>query len=130
MQFTQIKETCLYVSSLDATNAFYNEKLGLKVIGRVENRHIFFRAGSSVLLCFISETTRNDTKLPPHHGTGRLHLAFEVKAGEYERWKDRIEELGIPVEQEQHWPGSFRSFYFRDPDGHLLEIVQEGMWGL
>jgi hypothetical protein len=35
---------------------------------------------------------------------------------------------GIDIEHEQEWPGNFKSFYFRDPDKHLLEVVQTGMW--
>jgi len=52
--------------------------MGLSIIGFVENRHIFFRAGSSVLLCFNPETTKKEERLPPHFGTGQLHFAFEA----------------------------------------------------
>ena len=98
------------------------------MIGSVENRHVFFRAGSSVLLCFIGETTRHDQKLPPHYGSGNLHLAFETERGDYEGWLSKVKSLNIQIEHEQEWPGGFRSFYFRDPDNHLIEIVQRGMW--
>lgn len=128
MQFTQIKETCLYVSDLETTKAFYSEKMGLETIGIVENRHVFFRAGTSVLLCFISEATRNDQKLPPHYGKGQMHLAFEVKVSEYESWLERVISQGIAIEHEHEWQKGLRSFYFRDPDNHLIEIVPEGLW--
>lgn len=128
MQFKQIKETCLYVKDLEKTADFYNGRLELEIIGKVQDRHIFFRAGNSVLLCFLSEATQNDSKLPPHYGTGNLHIAFEVEKEAYLPWKEKIKALGIPVEHEQEWHKGFRSFYFRDPDSHLLEIIQEGMW--
>lgn len=128
LQFTGIKETCLYVKNLERTRQFYHEKLGLEVIGFVKDRHIFFRAGNSVLLCFVSQATKHDAKLPAHHGSGNLHFAFETTTEQYALWKDKIRKAGIIIEQEAEWGGNLKSFYFRDPDNHLVEIVMEGIW--
>ncbi|GAA4440404.1 VOC family protein [Pontibacter saemangeumensis] len=128
MDIKKIKETCLYVTSLEASKGFYNGKLGFEVIGEVKERHVFFRAGASVLLCFIAEASKRSTTLPPHFGTGQLHLAFEVERAQYGPWKEKVRNAGIPIEQEFNWGGGFLSFYFRDPDQHLLEVVMEGMW--
>lgn len=128
MNILQIKETCLYISDLQQSEDFYHRKLGFPMIGKVEGRHIFFRTGSTVLLCFIAEKTRQDKNLPPHYGSGQLHLAFEVSPQEYQAWKDKISDAGIAIEHEQAWKNNLHSFYFRDPDGHLLEIVPEGIW--
>jgi len=128
MQFCQIKETCLYVSNLEATKQFYFKKLGLELISYVKDNHVFFRVGTSVLLCFLPEVTKKKNHLPPHYGSGQIHLAFEVKVNEYEQWKNRIKSLNIPIEHEEEWNKGLKSFYFRDPDDHLLEIVQIGMW--
>lgn len=128
MEIKQIKETCLYIQDLDRTKAFYQQKLKFDVIGEVPGRHIFFRAGASVLLCFIAEVSGQSAKLPPHFGSGQLHLAFEVDRQQYEAQKQEIIAAGIAIEQEYDWGGGFLSFYFRDPDQHLLEVVMEGMW--
>ncbi len=128
MEVTKIKETCLYVSDLHQTKSFYQGKLGLKVIGEVSGRHVFFRAGASVLLCFVAEVSKQAGTLPPHHGTGQLHLAFEVEKKAYEAQKAALQQQGIVLEQEFDWGGGFLSFYFRDPDQHLLEVVMAGMW--
>jgi catechol 2,3-dioxygenase-like lactoylglutathione lyase family enzyme len=128
MEIKKIKETCLYVTDLERTRTFYEEQLGFKVIGEVKGRHIFFRAGASVLLCFIAEMSKRGGTLPPHFGAGQLHLAFEVSKEEYASWKEAVSSKGIPIEEEYDWGGGFLSFYFRDPDQHLLEIVMEGMW--
>lgn len=128
LSFTRIKETCLYVQDLERTRDFYHGKLGLPVIGFVEKRHIFFRAGESMLLCFIAESTISDKILPAHYGTGKLHFALETTNDQYESWKEKITKQGIPIEQEATWGSVLKSFYFRDPDGHLAEIVMQGIW--
>ncbi|MBC5775224.1 VOC family protein [Pontibacter sp. KCTC 32443] len=128
MDSIKIKETCLYVTDLAQTKAFYNGLLKFKVIGEVPGRHIFFRVGSSVLLCFIAAVSRKPGSLPPHFGSGQLHLAFEVSKEQYHKTKAEVEQNGIQLEQEYDWGGGFLSFYFRDPDLHLLEVVMEGMW--
>lgn len=127
MQFTQIKETSLYVQDLDRSEDFYHRKLGFEITAKVEGRHIFFKAGSSILLCFLAEATKDDDKVP-HYGEGNIHIAFEVPHEDYEEAKAWIQSLGITIEHEQLWSNDYFSFYFRDPDGHSLEIVPEGMW--
>ena len=100
----------------------------MEVIAFAEGRHVFFRVGKSVLLCFLPESTRNEVKLPPHYGSGKLHFALETPYEQYEAWKNKIIKAGIIIEQETDWSGNLKSFYFRDPDGHLAEIVMEGIW--
>ena len=128
MNIQQIKETCLYIHDLDKTESFYRGVLDLPVISKKPERHIFFRAGRSVLLCFLPEATRKETELPPHYAEGPAHLAFEVTTLEYQEWKIKIATAGVEILHEQIWKNRFYSFYFKDPDGHLLEIVEEGMW--
>jgi catechol 2,3-dioxygenase-like lactoylglutathione lyase family enzyme len=128
MHITKIKETCLYVEGLEKTKSFYTEVMGFPVISFVENRHVFFRAGASVLLCFLPESTRNEKELPPHFGSGQLHVAFEVPPDQYAKWKADLSAKGVKIEYEQFWFDDIYSIYFRDPDNHLLEIIPEGMW--
>ncbi|HXA01079.1 MAG TPA: VOC family protein [Cytophagaceae bacterium] len=128
MKIIQIKETCIYVRDLDITEKFYRETFGFELISKVPGRHVFFRAGSSVLLCFNPEKTKEDTSLPPHFGYGTTHLAFEVEPAEYESSKTKILEKNISIIHEQVWKPGIHSFYFHDPDGHVLEIVPKGMW--
>ncbi len=124
----QIKETSLYVADLARSLHFYQQLLGLPVISREEGRHVFLRAGQSVLLLFNAARTHQDASLPPHGGYGHLHLAFEVDPDAYDRCKDTLRGAGIPIIHEHHWRGAIGSFYVHDPDGHVLEIVPTGMW--
>lgn len=128
MEFTQIKETCLYISDLNRTRDFYVDKLGLTLIAFVEDSHVFFRAGSSVLLCFLPDVSRSKQSPPPHYGAGKLHLAFEAPAGKYETMLSEIKEKSIKVYHHETWAHGTRSFYFDDPDGHVLEILEPGVW--
>ena len=128
LKFSQIKETCLYISDLDKTEDFYHGKLGLPVISKVNHRHIFFRAGKSVLLCFLPEVTKNEQQLPPHYAYGKQHIAFETSPEEYPAWKKIVHDNNITITHEQEWKGDLKSFYFEDPDGHVLEIVPAGIW--
>jgi len=128
MKIRQIKETCIYVSDLDITEKFYHEILGFELISKISGRHVFFRAGTSVLLCFNPEKTKNDSSLPPHYAYGPMHLAFEVDPSKYGGWKNKIRGNNITIIQEQEWKPGIQSFYFHDPDGHMLEIVPYGMW--
>lgn len=127
-QFTQIKEIALYVRDLDRTENFYHGKLDLEVISREEGRHIFFKAGSSILLCFLADATKNSEKLPSHFAGGNQHIAFEVPKTKYQETKEQIRGKEIKIEHEQSWSDDYQSFYFRDPDGHSLEVVPAGMW--
>lgn len=128
MDFTQIKESCLYVHDLDRSQEFYEKLLGLPLISRVPDRHVFFRVGPSVLLCFLASATKAETVLPPHFAEGKQHIAFEVEIKDYEQVKATLVAKGITVTHRQIWKGTLESFYFEDPDGHVLEIVPTGLW--
>ena len=123
-----IKETCIYTDDLSRLGDFYEGRLGLRHFSRSET-HLFFRMGASLLLCFDRAAVRAQRDLPRHWGEGELHFAFEVPRGDpYDQWLKKVRDAGIAVEHEHSWPGGFRSFYFRDPDRHCVEVLEEGMW--
>jgi len=128
MNFTQIKETCIYFHDLEKAKEFYSGKLDLPVISYVPGKHIFFRVGTSVLLCFNPDDSRQKRSPPGHFGSGKYHFAFEVKRKEYEVHKNKIKGLGIAIIDSVIWETGQESFYFEDPNGHVLEIVPEGIW--
>ena len=103
--------------------------MGFPLIHKKENRHAFFRVGSDVLLCFLPDVTREDTSLPPHFAHGEQHLAFEVIPEDYTAIKEEVAKLGIAIIHEETWREGVLSFYFKDPDDHVLEVVTEGLWG-
>lgn len=128
MKIARIKETCIYVTDLERAKAFYTGTIGLPLISMVKDRHVFFRAGKSVLLCFVTAVTENEKELPPHGARGSIHFAFEVGKEEYNNALQKIKSAGIIIIHEHTWKAGLRSFYFHDPDGNLLEVIEEGLW--
>jgi catechol 2,3-dioxygenase-like lactoylglutathione lyase family enzyme len=87
------------------------------------------RAGSSVLLLFNPEDSKLKISPPAHYGGGHQHFAFEVKDEDYGKTKAELTTKGIEVIDEVTWKTGKRSFYFRDPEGNVLEIVpHSGIW--
>jgi len=131
-----VLESALYVADLAEAEHFYGEVLGLEPAGKVEDRHVFFRCGRSIVLLFNAEATREPPKpdarlpVPPHGAAGDGHLCFAATEDEIDRWKARLAEHGVAIEAEFEWPRGGRSIYFRDPSGNSLEFANPSIWGL
>jgi catechol 2,3-dioxygenase-like lactoylglutathione lyase family enzyme len=129
LDILKIKETCIYCVDLEGAKRFYHETLGLSVIHYQPGKHLFLRAGSSVLLIFNPDDSKEKTSPPAHYGSGKLHFAFEVKDADYEKTKNEIIGKGIPIIDEVTWKSGKKSFYFQDPFGNVLEILpDQAVW--
>ncbi len=129
MHGLRLKESCLYAEDLDQMRSFYEGTLGLEVISHIDGDHVFFEAGGAVLLCFDPSRSAKKKEPPPHYGQGELHIAFECDMEDYENLKEELRRSGIAIEQVQYWhKGAKESFYFRDPEANLVEILQPGIW--
>lgn len=124
----KLKESCLYVNDLNIIKEFYQDVMELQMITEEKGRHVFFRAGSVVFLCFDAEATKQETSLPPHYASGKQHVAFEIPSEEYALWKNKIANRNIPITYEHKWKEGIYSFYFDDPEENVVEIVMEGLW--
>ena len=129
MNFLRIKETCLYVSDLERAKKFYEEILGLPLISYLPGKHLFFRAGQSVLLIFNPEDSKSKNSPPAHYGGGKQHFAFEVADRDYNKIREEVKSKGITLIDEVTWKSGKQSFYFNDPEGNVLEILPDsGIW--
>ncbi len=79
-------------------------------------------------MLFKKHCKRIQEHLPKHYGHGKLHLAFEAPEDEYDNLLAQVKDLEIEITHQHTWDNGKRSFYFDDPDGHSLEIVEPGMW--
>ncbi|MFL4996127.1 MAG: VOC family protein, partial [Microvirga sp.] len=43
-------------------------------------------------------------------------------------WEERLSEHGVAIEGRTNWSRGGHSIYFRDPDGHLVELATPGLW--
>ncbi len=121
-----VLETSLYVADLDRAEQFYAAVLGLARIHQDERLRGMSVAGRQVLLLFRQGASLE--RKTPHDGHGPVHLAFAIAADQWDAWVERLATAGVPIEDEIHWDRGGRSLYFRDPDGHLLELVTPGCW--
>jgi len=122
-----ILETALYVSELTKSIDFYERLFGFKNLGSNKRMATLRVAENQVLLLFkkggsviASETSYGI--IPPSDGDGNLHLAFGVTKNELDDWENLLSELEISIESKVEWPEGGKSIYFRDPDGHSLEL--------
>jgi catechol 2,3-dioxygenase-like lactoylglutathione lyase family enzyme len=128
----RVLETALYVDDLDRAAAFYAELFELAPL-YADERLCAFAVGTSVLLLFrrgasLATMTMPGGTIPPHDGSGPVHVAFAIAAEELAPWEVRLRDRGITVEGRTDWRRGGRSIYFRDPDGHLLELATPGLW--
>jgi catechol 2,3-dioxygenase-like lactoylglutathione lyase family enzyme len=130
-----VVETILYTDDLARATAFYRDVLGLAGMRGDGDRFEAFDTGAQrVLLLFKRGGTLQPQPvasggvIPPHDGSGPHHIAFAIAAADYDPWCATLRRHGIPIEGETHWERGGRSVYFRDPDGHLVELVTPGIW--
>jgi catechol 2,3-dioxygenase-like lactoylglutathione lyase family enzyme len=133
LKFEKIVETCIYSPDLKIMKDFYVNRLGLDLISEEERRHVFLKAGKSMLLVFNPENTSlaaNSTF--PTHGActspSSIHFALEIEQAGYEAAKNLLAQNKIAIEKEMSWGSGGKSVYFRDPAGNLVEIVTKGQW--
>jgi catechol 2,3-dioxygenase-like lactoylglutathione lyase family enzyme len=133
VKFRKIVKTCIYSFDLETMKDFYVDKVGLEFISEEEERHVFIKAGKSMLLIFNPENTRvkGNSRFPVHGATtppACVHLALEIEKNVYEESKNMLIQNGIVIEKEMVWDNGSGSIYFRDPAGNLVEFITEGNW--
>lgn len=128
-----ILETALYVDDLPRARAFYVDVMQMLPLFSDDRLCALDVGGRSVLLLFLRGATLETVHLPggtipPHDGSGPVHIAFAVTAQDLPTWESRLAEHGVAIEGRTAWPRGSVSVYFRDPDGHLLELATPGLW--
>lgn len=128
-----ILETALYVGDLGVSHDFYARVLGFEQFLRDERMCAMGVPGSGVLLLFRRHGSATPSEMPQgvipaHDGDGTLHVAFGIPRGELAAWEAHLAAEAVEVESRITWPRGGTSLYFRDPDGHSVEVATPGLW--
>ncbi len=129
-------ETSLFVDDLERSLDFYQTIFGFQKIEEAPGRLIALSvADRQVLLLGKKGASAKPSvtpggTIPPCDGTGQWHMAFSIPASELQAWEAWLEEKGVTIESKVTWERGGTSFYFRDPDGHLLELGTPGLWSI
>ena len=128
-----VLETALYVEDVERSVAFYKQVFEFETLVSDERFCAFNVANHQVLLLFKKGASDNPMTtaggtIPPHDGTGRLHMAFSIPTASLEAWEESLGRSDIVVESKVRWARGGTSLYFRDPDGHLIELATPGVW--
>jgi catechol 2,3-dioxygenase-like lactoylglutathione lyase family enzyme len=114
IQATGVDHVVLHVSDVQRSKNFYTEILGMTPY-REDEGQVFLYAGRQGVALFKKV---GDTPLTA--GNDLNHLALNVAAGTYDTLRTELEKQGINVTGR---PGEDRCIYFRDPDGHRLQLM-------
>ena len=125
-----VLETSLYVESAARSAQFYRRVFGFELLEpdeplNDETRLCPMRAGDRSVLLLFKKGATDDT-----HATGAIHIAFGVGRSDLPAWEQWLAQQGIPIELRKTWKYGAEALYFRDPDGHLLEVVTPGVWNI
>ena len=126
-------EFSLYVQDVSRASAFYQDLFGFPMLVSKERIAALDVEGKQILLLFKQGASSKPMRgpggvLPPHGSEGTSHVAFAIRESDVEPWEGWLRERAVEVESKVEWDGGGRSLYFRDPDGHLLELVTPGVW--
>ena len=114
IQASGIDHIVLHVNDVERAKKFYTDVLGMTVY-RENERQVFCHAGGQGVALF-----KRQGDIPLTTGNDLNHLALNVATGTYEALKSELEKHGVAVSGR---PGEDRCIYFRDPDGHRLQLM-------
>src|SRR5215218_11177654 len=116
-------------SNRQDTIDFYSGVLGMPFVFEQPNldvpeeSHLYFDAGDGILITFFVRERRGTDPTPTPEAIGAVHhIAYAVSRETFDRAAKGLEERGFPntgrVDR-----GFMDSLYFRDPNGHLIELA-------
>ena len=129
----RVLETSLYVADLDRSRSFYGRLFGFDVLLHDGRMCAMAVPGRQVLLLFrrggsVRPSQTPFGQIPAHDAGGPQHLCFRIEHADLDRWQTHLAGCGLEIESRLDWSKGASSLYFRDPDGHSLEVGTSGLW--
>jgi len=117
----------LAVGDLQRARNFYEDTLGLEAVQEVPDA-ILYRSGGSVVLVYLSE----------YAGTNKATAASWAVGDDFDSIMQALRDKGVTFEHyddlpetardgDVHVMGDFKSVWFKDPDGNILNLVNQSM---
>ena len=114
---TGIHHVGLHAKDPATSAAFYRDILGMQLVGRSGPEHPL---GASAFLCSRPDEESHEIVL--FANATLAHVAFKVSSlAEFRALHARVVNRKIPIKFVLNHGVSF-SFYFHDPDGHMIEV--------
>src|SRR5207244_11784071 len=122
MELEGIDHVALGVRDIERSVKWYTEVLGFERLheGMWNDVPTFIGKGNTGIALFPAKPEAKPTSLS-HRELRMLHLAFRANRENFLAAQRELEKRGIDFEFQDH--GVSHSIYFRDPDGHALEIT-------
>ena len=132
-RLTGILETSLYVADLGRSKQFYVTAFGFEPFLEDHRMVALGVPGEGMLLLFhiggsVHPSPTPGGVIPPHDGRGTQHLCFRIPVASLDDWAAHLDRHGIALESRVVQTHGGTSLYFRDPDGHSLELATPGLW--
>ena len=117
----------LAVSDLERARDFYENTLGLEVVQEPPGS-IFYRSGTAGLLVYPSEYAGTNKATAASWAVGddfdSIVEALKGKGVAFERYDDLP---NTTREGDVHQMGDFKAVWFKDPDGNILNLINQAM---
>jgi catechol 2,3-dioxygenase-like lactoylglutathione lyase family enzyme len=116
-----IDHVAMSVSDVERAAQWYIEVLGFKRLheGMWDGVPVFIGRGTTALALFPIRA--NERSISDRGGIRMLHLAMRANRKNFLAAQEELKQRGIRFEFQDHEVA--HSIYFRDPDGHRLEIT-------
>jgi catechol 2,3-dioxygenase-like lactoylglutathione lyase family enzyme len=117
----------LAVSDLQRARDFYENTLGLEAVQEPPGA-ILYRSGNSTVLVYPSE----------YAGTNKATAASWAVGDDFDSIVTALKDKGVAFEHyddlpettrdgDVHLMGDFKAVWFKDPDGNILNLINESM---
>jgi catechol-2,3-dioxygenase len=132
----QIVETILYTSDATKLSEWYIQILDLSPFIQSPTLAGFSLPNNTILLIFDRASTTEDKHslsgtIPKHGSSTELgqHISFACSGpDELRQWEEHLGEKGVEIIGKMNWEKGGKSIYFKDWEGHVIEIMTRGVW--